>query len=60
MLYSLAFLFYYDDKLQFKWPSEESNNIIASEVVDLGIIRSPVKPKTQKLVFTASLSDAQH
>ena len=33
---------------------------IASEVVDLGIIPSPVKPKTQKLLFTASLSDAQH
>ena len=26
---------------------------IASEVVDLGMIASPVKPKTQKLVFTA-------
>ena len=32
---------------------------IASEVVDLGIIPSPVKPKTQKLVFTASIFDAQ-
>ena len=32
---------------------------IASEVVDLGMIPSPVKPKTQKLVFTASLFDAQ-
>ena len=32
---------------------------IASKVVDLGIISSPVKPKTQKLVFTASLFDAQ-
>ena len=32
---------------------------IASEVVDLGMILSPVKPKTQKLVFTASLFDAQ-
>ena len=32
---------------------------IASEVVDLGMIPSPVKPKTQKLVFTASLYDAQ-
>ena len=31
---------------------------IASEVVDLGMIPSPVKPKTQKLVFTASLFDA--
>ena len=29
--------------------------IIASEVVDLGIISSPVKPKTQKFVFTALL-----
>ena len=28
---------------------------IALEVVDLGIITSPVKPKTQKLVSTASL-----
>ena len=28
---------------------------IASEVVDLGMIPSPVKPKTQKLLFTASL-----
>ena len=34
--------------------------IIASKVVDLGIIPSPVKPKTQKLVFTASIFDAQH
>ena len=25
MLYFLAFLFYYDDKLQVRWPSEESN-----------------------------------
>ena len=33
--------------------------VIASEVVDLGMIQSPVKPKTQKLVFTASLFDAQ-
>ena len=32
---------------------------IASEVVNGGIIPSPVKPKTQKLVFTASLFDAQ-
>ena len=32
---------------------------IASEVVDLGMIPSPVKPKTQKLVLTASLLDAQ-
>ena len=32
---------------------------IASEVVDLGMIPSPVKSKTQKLVFTASLFDAQ-
>ena len=33
---------------------------IASKVADLGIIPSPVKPKTQKLVSTASLFDAQH
>ena len=34
---------------------------IASEVVDLDTIDpNPVKPKTQKLVFTASLFDAQH
>ena len=33
---------------------------IASEVVDLGIITSSVKPKTQKLVSTAFLFDAQH
>ena len=32
---------------------------IASEVVDFGMIPSPVKPKTQKLVFTASPFDAQ-
>ena len=32
---------------------------IASEVVDLGSIPSLMKPKTQKLVFTASLFDAQ-
>ena len=31
----------------------------ALEVVDLGFIPSPVKPKTQKLVFTASLFDAR-
>ena len=28
---------------------------VASDVVDLGTIPSPVKPMTQKLVFTASL-----
>ena len=33
---------------------------IASEVVDLGIIPNLEKPKTQKLVFTSSLFDAQH
>ena len=33
---------------------------IVLEVVDLSIITSPVKPKSQKLVFTASLFDAQH
>ena len=33
---------------------------IALEVVNLSIIPSSVKPKTQKLVFTASLFDAQH
>ena len=33
---------------------------IALEVVDLCIITSPVKPKTQKLVSTASLFDTQH
>ena len=32
---------------------------IASEVVDLGLIPSPVKPKTQKLVFRVSLFHAQ-
>ena len=32
---------------------------IALEVADLGMIPSPVKPKTQKLVFTASLFDSQ-
>ena len=37
-----------------------SERAIALEVVDLGIIPSPVKPKTQKLVSTASLFDAQH
>ena len=31
---------------------------IVSEVVDLGIIPSPVKPKTQNLVSTTSLFDA--
>ena len=39
MLYFLAFLFYYDDKQQLRWPSEENN---ASEIVDLGMIPSPV------------------
>ena len=33
---------------------------IASEGVNLGIIPRSVKPKIQKLVFTASLFDAQH
>ena len=33
---------------------------IASEVVDLGMIPSPVTPNSQKLVFTASLFNAQH
>ena len=33
---------------------------IASEVVSLVLIPSPVKPKTQKLVFTPSLFDPQH
>ena len=32
----------------------------ASGAVDLGFIRSRVKPMTLKLVFTASLLDAQH
>ena len=32
---------------------------IASEVDDLGMVLSLVKPKTQKLVLTASLFDAQ-
>ena len=32
--------------------------VIASEVVDLSMIPSPMKPKTQKLVFTASPFDA--
>ena len=32
---------------------------IASKFVDLGIILSPVTQKTQKLVFTAFLPDAQ-
>ena len=31
---------------------------VASEVVDSGIIPSQVKPKTQKLIFTAFLFDA--
>ena len=33
---------------------------IVSEVVSLGIIPSSVKPKTQTLVFTTSIFDAQH
>ena len=32
----------------------------ASEAVDLGLIPSRVEPMTLKLVFTASLLDAQH
>ena len=32
---------------------------IASEVVDLGMIPSLMKPKTQKLIFAASLFDSQ-
>ena len=31
-----------------------------SEAIDLGLILSRVKPMTLKLVFTASLLDAQH
>ena len=31
-----------------------------SEAVDLGLIPSRVKPMTLKLLFTASLLDAQH
>ena len=31
-----------------------------SEAVDLGLIPSRVKPMTSKLIFTASLIDAQH
>ena len=33
---------------------------IASEVVNFGLIPGPVKSKTQKLVFTASLFQPQH
>ena len=33
---------------------------IASEVVDLDLIPSSVKPKTQRLAFTAFLFDTQH
>ena len=51
MLYFLAFSLHYHNGLV--------RRAIASEVVDLGIIPSPVKPKTQKLIFTASLFDAQ-
>ena len=58
MLYFLAFLLYSDDK--YSRSDDRVRRAIASEVVDLGIIPSPVKPKTQKLVFTASLYDAQH
>ena len=32
----------------------------ASGAIDLGLIASMVKPMTLKLVFTASLLDAQH
>ena len=32
----------------------------SSKAVDLGLIPSRVKPMTLKLVFTASLLDAQH
>ena len=32
----------------------------ASELVDVGFIPSQVKPMTLKLVFTATLLDAQH
>ena len=41
------------------WSDGRVRRAIASEVVDLGMIPSPVKPKTQNLVFTASLYDAQ-
>ena len=59
MLYFSTFLFYYDDTV-----SRSSDGQLirarASEVVDLDIIQSPMKPKTQKLVFTVSKFDAQH
>ena len=39
---------------------DQLSRAIASEVVGLGLIPSPVKPKTQNLVFTASIFDALH
>ena len=57
MLYFLVFLCYYND---ISNSDGRERRAIASEVVDLDIIPSLVKPKTQKLVFTASLFDAQH
>ena len=56
MLYFWGFLFYYDDK--YSTLDGRVRRAIASDVVDLGTMTSPVKPKTQKLVFTASLFDA--
>ena len=42
---------------QLKWPSGERVCLWSCR---LGLIASPVKPMTLKLLFTASLLDAQH
>ena len=55
MLYFLAFLLYSEYIAMISSRSDgRVRRAIASEVVDLGIVPSPVKPKTQKLVSTAS------
>ena len=52
-------------QLRFYWLRSYSSDgrvvrASASGAVDLGLIPSRVKPMTLKLVFTASLLDAQH
>ena len=60
MLYFLAFLLYSYIAIISSRSDGRVKREIALEVVDLGIIPSPVKPKTQKLVSTASSFDTQH
>ena len=47
-------------ELMFIWPDGQVVRASASGAVDLSLIPIRVKPMTLKLVFTASLLDAQH